>query len=252
MKFRPLFTKEFLEKEIQNGKTAVKIATENSCCTETVFKYLRKFGIKLKRRSILFQSLTGKRYGTLVVLSRAKNDKFGKAKWLCKCDCGEKKIVNACSLKRGLTQSCGCKKISKVRKNGIGDISYQYFRRIRRTSLDRGINFDISIKYIWDIYNQQNGRCSLTGLFIKFEPCGNNITKQTASVDRIDNTKGYIKGNIQIVHKRANVIKGNMSIDELKFWIYHMYKNLKVSKEDNIQLNGTCILNNGLTYEIKK
>ena len=52
--------------------------------------------------------LTGKRFGKLVVLSRAKNNKDGRAMWLCACDCGNERIVSGKSLRNGHTQSCGC------------------------------------------------------------------------------------------------------------------------------------------------
>lgn len=59
--------------------------------------------------------MTDQKYGMLTVLSRAKNDKNGKAQWLCQCDCGsEPKVISGAAMRRGLTISCGCNKIKKI------------------------------------------------------------------------------------------------------------------------------------------
>lgn len=56
--------------------------------------------------------ITGQRYGRLVAIERAENkvSKSGKvrARWLCQCDCGNKKIVLLDDLRGGQTKSCGC------------------------------------------------------------------------------------------------------------------------------------------------
>jgi len=61
-------------------------------------------------------NLIGQRFGKLVVLERVENDKFGKTRWLCQCDCGNTKIINGSSLLRGLTTSCGCYKLAKLKE----------------------------------------------------------------------------------------------------------------------------------------
>lgn len=53
---------------------------------------------------------TGKRYGWLTVLERAKRAEYGSAYWTCKCSCGNIKEVRGNDLrKKKGTTSCGCK-----------------------------------------------------------------------------------------------------------------------------------------------
>ena len=47
----------------------------------------------------------------------------------------------------------------------------------------------------------------------------------TASLDRIDSSKGYIEGNVQWVHKRVNLMKGNMSTENFIEWCNLVVKN---------------------------
>lgn len=56
--------------------------------------------------------LTGQVFERLTVIERGPNDKFGKARWYCRCSCGNEELilVNGASLLRGLTKSCGCYK----------------------------------------------------------------------------------------------------------------------------------------------
>ena len=55
-----------------------------------------------------FIDLTGNRYGRLTVIRRGENTRFGQAKWVCKCDCGNAKTVEGRMLRDGKTTSCGC------------------------------------------------------------------------------------------------------------------------------------------------
>ena len=49
------------------------------------------------------------------------------------------------------------------------------------------------------------------------------------SLDRINSTKGYIKGNVWVISRRANALKGNASLEELEFLV----SNLKKYKGDH-------------------
>ena len=54
------------------------------------------------------KELTGKTFGRLTVLQYHSTNKYGKALWLCQCECGQRKIVIGENLNAGRTQSCGC------------------------------------------------------------------------------------------------------------------------------------------------
>ena len=74
--------------------------------------------------------MTGQRWGKLVVLERAENDPYGKAQWLCQCDCGNQKIIAGASLRKGVTISCGCHRLAKIKQfneqNTINEIGHRY------------------------------------------------------------------------------------------------------------------------------
>ncbi len=67
-------------------------------------------------------NLTGKRYGMLVVVAHAGFTNARQSKWLCKCDCGNEKIVVGQNLTRSWTRSCGCfrKRTTTTRKTKHG------------------------------------------------------------------------------------------------------------------------------------
>lgn len=51
--------------------------------------------------------LTGRQFGRLAVIERAP-DQSDRVMWRCSCDCGAETVTHSASLRKGLTQSCGC------------------------------------------------------------------------------------------------------------------------------------------------
>ncbi len=98
-----------------------------------------------------------------------------------------------------------------IKKFGEIHQSYLYILRSRAKRL--GHDFNISGNYIWKLYLKQNRKCALSGLDIGFPTTWGDKSKTniTASLDRIDSSGGYTKGNVQWVHKKINTMKMHMT-----------------------------------------
>jgi hypothetical protein len=59
----------------------------------------------------------GQRFGRLVAL-RPVEKRDGKFHWLCRCDCGNEKVVSGKKLRGGDTVTCGCGKKDRNRTHG--------------------------------------------------------------------------------------------------------------------------------------
>lgn len=165
------------------------------------------------------KDLTGIKFGKLTPTSLLEERKGGYRYWICKCECGNIKEVRSGHLLKGYTQSCGCNwhKKNKNHSNwqGYEEISLDFFNTIIRGAKSRNIEFDVTIEYLWELFIKQKRRCALSGLPLYFSTTRKNKNKKkTVSVDRIDSKKGYVKGNIQWVHKTINIMKNKLTDEE--------------------------------------
>ncbi|RLI83493.1 MAG: hypothetical protein DRP01_09035 [Archaeoglobales archaeon] len=55
-----------------------------------------------------FINLAEEKFGRLTAIERVANNKWNKAVWLCRCDCGNETTTLANHLRNGSTKSCGC------------------------------------------------------------------------------------------------------------------------------------------------
>jgi uncharacterized protein (DUF2342 family) len=139
------------------------------------------------------------------------------------CECGTECVVGSAHLPTGAIKSCGCSKIeahkelTKRNFKGVGDLSSTYFSQIIRNARNRNLDFTITKDYLWNLYLQQNKKCVLSGQDISLVR-GKDTSIQTASLDRIDSSKGYVEGNVQWVHKVVNIIKNNLSDEDFLNW----------------------------------
>ena len=92
----------------------------------------------------------------------------------------------------------------------VGTIRTSFFRKYETGASQRNKIWDITIEFCSEILEKQNHRCALSGLPISAEGAFDQIT---ASLDRIDNEKGYEAGNVQWVHKEINMMRGTLPVD---------------------------------------
>lgn len=93
-------------------------------------------------------------------------------------------------------------------------------RAIKCRAKKTGIPFDLCIE---DLISPDV--CPILGVHLQ-RGKGHGPQPYSPSVDRIDPTLGYIKGNIQIVSQRANVMKNNATPEELREfakWVIKTY-----------------------------
>ena len=115
--------------------------------------------------------------------------------------------------------------------SGTNDISGTYFSCIRKGAKCRNLSFEITIEQAQTVLESQNYCCALSGIpLVLVHSYNNNGNKQTASLDRIDSSKGYTIDNIQWIHKDLNTMKMSMTEQLFKTWIYRIFTHLKLGE----------------------
>ena len=159
------------------------------------------------------EKFIGKTFGNLLVLTFERRNERGQTFWKCKCKCGKEKIIRGDHLLDAKTKSCGCNNqgARHHRWKGCGEIGGWTWNNYKLGASRRKIPFQITVKEMWDVFEKQNRKCALTGEELILPLIQKNDISSNASLDRIDNTKGYTVNNIQWVTKKINFMKGKLS-----------------------------------------
>jgi hypothetical protein len=109
---------------------------------------------------------------------------------------------------RGDWKCKACSNSSNNFKGRLGPMPYTWFETKRKGGLHRGLVWDLEPQDVIDMYEQQGQVCALTGWPIGWSKKG---LTATLSIDRIDSSEGYLKTNVQLVHKDVNMAKQQFS-----------------------------------------
>lgn len=109
---------------------------------------------------------------------------------------------------------------SKKKQKRIEDPRYSMFYAAKHRAKKNNLEFNISVD---DIIIPEY--CPV--LKIKLEMFCNSQSRTSPSLDRIDSSKGYILGNIQVISWLANTMKSNATYQELSDFAEWVIKEIK-------------------------
>jgi hypothetical protein len=151
------------------------------------------------------EDLRGRKISNWNVIGISRNDKSGRLEWRCICECGFEKNIRDNRLHQNKMISC-------KQCHSYKDITPKIYFKILKVAQTRNIEFKISPKEMWEIYEEQNFQCYFTKIPISIRYEYGSMG--TASLDRKNSNLGYTKENCQWVHKVVNICKHSLDNDE--------------------------------------
>lgn len=181
--------------------------------------------------------LSNKRFGRLTALIPVGR-RYSQIMWLCECSCEDHFLVEtwANALRTGNTVSCGCWKIER-RKKPFGTAAFKrLFHQYWIKAKKRGLAFRLSKKIFRKITSSDCFYCGivpLTSMEVDRKFNGDYLYN---GIDRIDNKKGYVLGNVVPCCGMCNRAKYTMGYEKFMTWLKrlqsHPLKNINEVKFD--------------------
>lgn len=169
--------------------------------------------------------ITGQQFGTLTVIRRDGVKWYGQKvqQWLCKCVCGKKIRISSSALRQ--RQSCGCiaRAAARIRstKHGLcGSSQYALFHGAKRRAKQAGYASDLELSDI-----AIPALCPLLG--IQLQRSKHSISSNSPTLDKLDPNGRYVKGNVWVISQKANRLKSNMTLAQMKHFVRVIEQRMK-------------------------
>ena len=164
-------------------------------------------------------TLINKRFGKLIVLKEVGRAKDRSVIWECQCDCGNKTNTTSRSLMCQDTKSCGC-----LRKISSGEANFnKLLANYKNSAKVRNVPFTLSDEQFRELTQEKCFYCGSEPSQEKYRKFSNGAYVFNG-IDRKDNSKGYVQGNVLPCCFICNRAKGNMSYEDFSLWIKRIVK----------------------------
>lgn len=165
------------------------------------------------------KDITGKRYGRLVAVNlTGDRDKWRRALWLCRCDCGNEVTVAGTALRSGNTKSCGCLQVERRRDanclpEGLASF-HRLYREYERSARNKGYAFELTQEDLSFLTKMNCHYCGDEPAQTRSDSKFCNGAYVFNGIDRIDNSKGYTMDNVVACCATCNYMKRGLSVAE--------------------------------------
>lgn len=119
------------------------------------------------------------------------------------------------------------KKYKKKRESRLRNVKHYMWKKAKDRAIKNNWDFDIEES---DIVILEV--CPILEVPLQWGTKGNY--EYSPSLDRIDTTKGYIKGNVWVISKKANSMKNSATFDELQLFCRNILRYSLTNKEKEL------------------
>lgn len=193
-------------------------------------KVIKSCGCYKKETGRGKNDLLDQRFGSLLVIAPAENIGTYSA-WLCRCDCGNEKIIKSTYLIEGKSASCGCKiglmpnkdpKLSSAKtifvdKYSDGDLTFEQFLEISCKNCFYCDSLPSNSTNRLDS-KSRNKRRKRENQF-----SGEIGTFTYNGLDRVDPTRGHDLDNVVPCCYTCNWSKSDLTIEEFRAWVVRIH-----------------------------
>jgi len=95
---------------------------------------------------------------------------------------------------------------------------HRVFMHLRRRAKKEGTPCTVTKEHIWHLFQRQGGNCFYTDAPMRCR-VGEGASSESLSVDKLEPASGYVFGNVVLCTRRANTIKSDMTLGEMKRWM---------------------------------